>query len=187
MKRLISAFVFVFAVTSASYAQYVITPSGLEKTEVDGNDYIIIEAPNCSSADLYKKTLQFIAQTYVSPKDVISSQIENETIAITALQTIFYDFNVNYKLLFRFKNGRVRFDMPQILSMKKFQDGREMHLTFTKTESATSSVWIFNNKGELRGMAIPAYKNDLENLFNSIFNNYKSFLTAEESQEDDNW
>ena len=178
----------VFVATSFSFAQFVVTANGLEKTENDGNDYYVIEVPNCTQSDLYTKTLQFITQIYNSPKDVISSQVENETIAVTARQTIFMDFVVNYKLIFRFKDGRVRFDTPQIISMKRFYEGREQHLTFTKTESLTSSIWIFNKKGELRGMLIPTYKYDIEDIFNPIFNKYKTSLTDNsEQKEEDNW
>lgn len=188
MKHLIIAFISVLLASNYAFAQFVVTPNGLEKTDKDGTDYYIIEVPNSSQSDLFKKTLQFITETYISPQKVISSQVENETIGITALHTIFYDFDVHYKIIFRFKDGRVRFDTPTIISMKKIQDGKEMHLTFTKTMSATSSIWLFNNKGELRGMLIPNYKTDIEHFFNSIYNKYSSFMTKNAGQEDDdNW
>lgn len=188
MKRLVFTLLFVLATVCSSFAQFVVTPNGLEKNEVDGNEYYVIEVPGISQSELYTRTLQFITQTYVSPKDVISSKIENETISVTGRQTIFYDFNVLYKLVFRFKDGRVRFDIPQIISMKKYDDGKEYELTFNKARTQGQNIYIFNNKGELRGMAIPNYKYDIENLFNSLFNSYTaSIMNKTENDNDDNW
>lgn len=187
MKRTISILAFVFISVATAFAQYVVTPRGLEKVTPDDKEYYIIDVPELSQSELYTKTLQYITQTYVSPKDVITGQVENEMLTVNGAQTIFYDFKVRYKLVFQFKDGRVRFDMPSILSMNKFENGKEMTLSFTKTGSALSNIWIFNKKGELRGLAIPAYKEDIENLFNSLYNGYVKFLTQGSDNNDDNW
>lgn len=187
MKRTVLSLVFFLGVALASSAQYIVTPEGLKTTQADEKDYYVIEAPELSQADLYSKTIKFISTIYNSPKDVISGQIENELLTITGLETIFADFDVRYKLNFQFKEGRVRYDMPQIISMRKFQDGKELNLTFSKQKPSLNTVWIFNDKGELRGMLIPEYKKDLEKLFNSLYNSYEAFIKGEITKEEDEW
>lgn len=187
MKRIALSLSLFLGIALSSFAQYVVTPIGLKTTQADEKDYYVIEVPNLSQAELYSKTIKFISTVYNSPKDVISGQIENELLTITGLETIFADFDVRYKLNFQFKEGRVRYDMPQIISMRKFQDGKELNLTFSKQKPSLNTVWIFNDKGEVRGMLIPEYKKDLEKLFNSLYNAYETFIKGEETKEEEEW
>lgn len=188
MKRIITTLLFMLGVVCLSYAQYVVTPAGLTKSEPDGNDYFVIEVPGASQSELYTRTLQYITETYNSPKDVISSQVENETIAVTGSHKIFFGFDVLYKIVYKFKDGKVRYDMPTIVSMTNFFDGKAYELTFVKTRTAAQNIYIFNKKGELRGLAIPNYKHDIEDMFNLLYQSYCGYMLNEPKNEaEEDW
>ena len=185
MKQLLTSILFLFYFIISAPAQFVVTPNGLMTTEAGEKDYYVIDVPGVSAADLYTKTIEYISNTFISPKDAISGSIENQLLTVTGIETIYYGFNVTYKLNYQFKDGRIRYDKPQIISMRKYQDGVDMILTFIKPKMPLGAIWIFNKKGEVRGLGVPQYKKDLEDLFNNLFNSYEGFIKNPLSTEED--
>lgn len=100
---------------------------------------------------------------------------------------IFGNYEVCYKLTFQFKDGKARFDMPEIISMKGFSDdGRVLNLIFQQTQYS-KGIPIFNKKGELRGLGFPLMKSDIETLFNSVYNKYIEFIKKDVIRVEDDW
>lgn len=158
-------------------AQFKLTSSGFISSTDTTKNYIVIEAPDATQADLYKKTLLYLSSLYVSPKDVISV-IENESITINAVSEraikmkVLYlnpSWDVNYTINFLFKDGRIRMSQPSINNLST-RTGDVYRTASVSGGNGSNHKEIYNKKGVLKE------KDGKENL-ELFINNYVSGIT----------
>ena len=139
-------------------AQFKLTPGGFVSAADTTKNYVVIDAPGVSQADLYKRTLIYLSKQFASPKDAISI-IDNESITINSIDNVgvrgFSNFLVNYTINLEFKDDKLRVISPSLNRMYNHQNtlgligGR-----YTRT--------IFKDNGEVR---LDKTKQSLELMF----------------------
>jgi hypothetical protein len=86
-------------------------------------DYVVVDIPNKTSAEAYKKTLDWISVTYKNPKDVVLSQIENQYIRIEGFNECLFQYKnlfatscirAKYQIEIFFKDNRYKFAVIKI-------------------------------------------------------------------------
>lgn len=145
-------------------------------------DYIITTVPNKSQAELYKKTLEWIATTYKNPKEAIKAQKENESIRFEGVTKTLINVNSNgkiardakYQIEVTFKDGKYKLDVTDISVYSP--PGENGAGGWATTELKNLEAY-YNKKGEIKTVykyypeMIPAFFNDLnKNLKDYILN-----------------
>jgi len=148
----------VVALPLFANAQFKLTPSGFVSAADSTKNYIVIDAPGISKADLYKRTLIYLSKQFVSPKDVVSN-VENESVTINSVDVVpvrgFSNFTVNYTLTIEFKDSKLRVLSPSLNRMYN-------HLNTLGVIGRGYTKTIFKEDGELR---LINSKRSLELLF----------------------
>ena len=123
--------------------QFVFQPNGQFLTQ-DGKEYVVIPFEEKSASDLYTMVKNNAMSYYNSPKEVMSEG-EN-VITIYALEKNMWlvksmgakaIYGGHYKLVFRFKDGRVRIDAPSIDEKLPMSEGM-----FTNTIGIPNNVYL---------------------------------------------
>jgi hypothetical protein len=102
-------------------AQFKVVPGGM--TTENGREYIV-ENFNGSQSELSVKAKAVLTKMFASPQDTIeaadSSSITLKTCAMKVVHISYcgkpLDSSIIYHLTFRFKDGKIRIDTPQLLS-----------------------------------------------------------------------
>lgn len=145
-----------FLIPAISFAQskseFLLTPNGFANKENTTIDYIVIDYPGESKANLYNNTLKYLNSQFASPKDALSL-VDNESITINATDNRVpvkgYNgfFNLDYSLTIEFKDDRLRIISPSINRIYGYpvRDIVTIGLTGDKYNKT-----IYNSKGELK-------------------------------------
>lgn len=117
MKNLILLF-FLATIGNTTFAQVVpkieLKLNGLVGPDSTKN-YIVIETPKMSKADLYKKTLTYLNSIYKNPAKVIST-VDGESITVNGYSESvkgtfnWYLYPMKYNITIQFKDGKMRFE-----------------------------------------------------------------------------
>ena len=176
MKKYFGLITLLF-VSVCSYAQTELTPNGLKFS--NGDDYMVIECEGKSQTELYNAVNDFLTINYVSPKDVVSSSGTN-IISCNGITDIYLNRiaqgRMNYTMVFRFKDGRIRIDLPHINSL--YTDGADYELV---RSSWLSTAYIFQKNGKLYAEDSKA---DIENFFNRFISKLQKHISNSSSE---NW
>ena len=144
-----------------------------------------------SSQELYNRAKNAVISTFVSAKDV-ATENENEMISVNAVSNkevyikqmgIITNFIVNYNIRMRFKDGKVRVDLPIINYIKV--DGPQLqnvYLTRGSNGMVASSLYVYKKNGDLR---YKDFKSSFEKLFNRLITNLIDNIRN--NNEKDNW
>lgn len=120
MKKFLLFFLLTAAISIA--AQNNVPDSVFSYTAAGFSDFIVQQTPGKSSADLYKRTLDWAQYYFKSQPKVVKAKIENEYIRIEAYQMGLISFNVllkspcdtYYQLEIWFKDGRYKMDVTEL-------------------------------------------------------------------------
>jgi predicted nucleotidyltransferase len=167
--------------------EYVVTPDGLKDKSNVENSYLVIEAPDKSTAELYQNAIRYVNENYKNPEEVIKGKTENEYLRFETYVPQFTKVNnsgaklevsMKYTTELRFKDGKVRFEITA-LSITADNGGRSVEFS--------GSIWkgypIYNQKnGELR---LPETKSEIENYFNTKVIEITNFLLDKRTKKDD--
>lgn len=181
-----------------SFAQYfTLTPKGfLSESE---SEYIVIDVPNSTQADLYKSVLNALSIMYNDPKEVLSL-VEGESITLNAYEPevitykdkvsplqigkTTYKYDLSYSISMLFKDGKIRFNRPTFECRRWYENGYKggwtsgwTYLHLVKGKDAKSA--IFDKNGEI--ISQEAY-DGLNNHLNSLIKEI-----VEKSKNVDNW
>jgi len=184
MKKILFVLILLLPTLAFSQEKLELTPSGLK---VQGNPeakYIIIEKSG-SQQDLFNTIKSFISNYFVSPKDVIS-EVDNDMITLNGISAKdisvkkglgYLDITMNYTIVFHFKDGRIRIDLPYINKMTSRSSSTLWQMTINQDDAYDYSydhLYIFDKKGKLKNNTA---KDGIENFFNSFIDkavNFKS-------------
>ncbi len=167
--------------------EYEVTPNGLKDKSNTENGFLVIEAPDKNSIELYLNAIKYVNENYKNPDEVIKGKIENEYLRFETYVPQFtkvnnsgakLDVSMTYTTELRFKEGKVRFEITS-LSITADNGGRSVEFS--------GSIWqgypIYNQKnGELR---LPEAKIEIENYFNNKVIEITNFLLDKKTIKDD--
>lgn len=173
-------------------AQFELTPTGFIATD-SKKDFIVKEFGGKSSIDLYEQVHR-AAVTYslIDVNKGLSNKmgnIEGEVLTIIGKGTIpikrviTFNYTLQYSMIVRFKDGRIRFDAPTIMDLytyNGYHQKQTVGLSGSGISSAGSTIYIFRNDGEVREKKI---KETLEDFFNNIIDKISNSISGA----DDDW
>lgn len=163
-----------------SFAQEIpklkLTPSGVEA--------IIVSTDSLKADYLYKKSINWVQETYKNPEKVLKAKIENEKIRIDAFASnawwyksmgVKLNYDMEYSIEISFRDGKYKFE----LTVGQFYaDGQKFMANYTN---------FFNkSSGEVKGVykdAVPSLEETINNLSLSFF----KYVTGIKSKNDNNW
>ena len=178
MKKIILGLALMYSVfTHSQDTEFVFKRDGF-------TDFIATKVENKTQAELYKKTLEWIAFNYKNPKEALKSQIENESIrfegtsnAIVCVNSMGKTFvNAKYEIEVSFKDGKYKFDLINISTYAapgQYGAGGWTILNLKNMEP------FYNKTGEIK----PVYKYYPEMIpvfFNDLNKSLKDFILSDQ-------
>lgn len=185
MKKLISLFLLLAPFfPSLGQKYFTLTETGLKPSGDPEARFIVIEKAG-SQQELFTTFKSFVAGYFVSPKDVMS-EVDNSMITINGISTDdimakkalgYIQIKMNYTIVFHFKDGRVRVDVPSINKMTGESSSTIWQLTLTKDDDYDLNYdrFVIFDKGKVK--AEPA-KENIETFFNTFIEKAISYTPA---------
>ena len=170
---------------------FTIQPTGRFLNE-DGKDFVVVEFEGKSADELYSMVKTNVMTMYNNPKEVMSES--DGVITIFAYEkniwvvkslgaTGLYDGS--YKLIFRFKDGRVRVDAPSISDVFILSGG-----AFTNTIGIDKKVYLSSCAKKVcksKSKKDQEKKSLLENVVNIPINYLLGLSKSQSTKVDDDW
>ena len=179
MKTIYILLIFVPSICVSQF--FELTPKGFKSEE--GQDYIVIEVKGLKK-ELFKKSKLYFTSIYRNPDEVMSI-VEGEVINIGGYSSKkirrnnLHRFDMDYNLIFTFKDGKIRVDAPTIRLTTFTGRTQEMFIYRKKGDLTGSYFGIYGKDGKIRYQKAI---DDLNNYFNSYLKEY-----INEIEEKDNW
>lgn len=170
-----------------SYSQgkyFNLTKSGFINSLDSSKQYVVLPIEGKTQKELYAIFLNKLNGLFVSPKDVLNP-VEYESISVNGLakrlvhDTMNTAYDLNYTLVFQFKDGKVRVDRPLINKMIYYgmSNSREIYLNAGSNFMAGyTSIWT--KKGLIKEVAA---KEELEYFFDAFIDELVNESTKSES------
>ncbi len=177
MKKVFTTVIFLLLATISFSQSFELTNRGFFDSADKEKDYVILDFAGRSQNDLYKQTLLYINTIYKSPKNVIST-VENESITVNGYaqnavkRNAFNSFNMDYTMVFLFKDGRMRVNVPSF-TLTAFTDKLQTLYLVSGNSLDGSSLGIYNKKGDLKSEKAKA---SLESFFNGYIQSLKKAI-----------
>lgn len=167
-KKAILLFAFVIS-SSLLFSQEILKL----KLTPEGVDPVILTISGKSAAEIYKKSLEWVQETYEDPDDALKANIENKKIRINGFtldalsfkNMVVVNWGVSYTLEISFKDGKSRFDY----NIRHFT-GLENEITKITYQN------FYKKNGEIRKSYLPAVSS-IENTMNDLLLNYFNYVT----------
>jgi hypothetical protein len=172
--------------------EFKLQPTGAFLTE-DGKDFAVIEFEGKSASELYSMVRANVMTLYNSPKEVMS-ETSGELITIFAYEKNLWTvksmgatgiYGGNYKLIFKFKDGKIRIDAPSISEEMLMTDG-----AFTKTIGIPERVFLSSCAKKVcksKSKKDNQKKTYLEDVVNKPINHLLGFSQSQKQKEDEDW
>jgi len=163
----------------ASFSQVTpklqLTPEGIEP--------VTLNVDGLSASEIYKKSLDWVQETYKNPDEVLKANIENKKIridgfspdALSFKNMVVVSWGVSYSLEISFKDGRCRYDYD--INYFTGSDGGRTVITY---------VDFYKKNGDIRKSYLPAVSS-LENTINDLLLNYYNYITGKTDAANDDW
>ena len=161
---------------SQDLAQLKLTPAGVEP--------IVVELGNLNAREIYKKSLNWVQETYKNPDEVLKANIESEKIRISGYANDAWWFkslgmkqsmDMEYSVEISFKEGKYRFDY----TIGQFYASAGGKVLYNYTS-------FYKKSGEVRKM----YKvsvTSLELTMNSLSQSFHNYANGKTQEKDDDW
>jgi hypothetical protein len=108
---------------------------------------IVYQASGVSQETLYNRALKWVSQTYISPDDVIVSNIKNEFLKIYALQPEIIGVSIlPYNIELEFKEGRYRLTYSSSMIISPPTLYNEQLIPEAKKKEFRQNKTDYNNK-----------------------------------------
>tara|TARA_B100000963_G_scaffold337489_1_gene333533 strand:- start:713 stop:1246 length:534 start_codon:yes stop_codon:yes gene_type:complete len=139
---------------------------------------------NLTKSEIYKKSLNWVQETYKNPKEVLRANIENEKIRINGYAInawwnkslgVKFTYNIDYTVQIEFKEGRCRFTYT--IDQMYTSDGQRLLYTCKA---------FFKPNGDIKKSYIPSVPS-LEKTINDLAISYKNYVSGANEKNEDNW
>jgi hypothetical protein len=146
------------------------------------NTMVVRKVPNKTQSQLYKKSIDWVATTYNTPKEVIKGQIENDYLRIegsnqglVCLNILFkMNYPARYMIEISFKDGKYKFD---VTSIAYYVAPSQYSVGGWSGNILINKNLMYKENGEIKGM----YKyipESFVNCFNDLNNSLYNFLSS---------
>jgi hypothetical protein len=181
MKKVIrKLFVLFFLLSIGLFSQnqkFELTPQGFKNASDTSIDYVIIDAPNLTKRELYKRTLDHIKDSipsinFLKPfrKDsIIVKGFEFEKVK----RNFLHFFNISYTVSIRLMDDKIKIYAPIFKLTGGSTHPQTLHLVYTKFSFDGSHLGIYGKKDKLKSKKA---KFDLENYFDNFIKVYVSSI-----------
>ena len=181
IKKLAITLLFIIGLFTSSNGQekFIYNQTGLNPK------YLVVEIDSLSKNELFKKSINWIKETYKNPDKVIKTTIDNEKVRFEGFKSndicinngmICYD--VLYTIEVAFKDNKYKFTPISL----EFGVG-----SMTPIDLADGNSLFYNKKGYLKKM-YKTVPNSIDNLFNELNKSLEKYLTTEtKNSESDDW
>lgn len=181
MKRIIAISFFIAIAFSISAQKYFeLTPSGFVDVNDDTKNYVVLNFEGKTQQQLYEMYLAELTKMYVSAKNVISTAqyttitangFTDKTVSFNSQ----YYYDMNYTIIFQFKDEKVRID-GMVLNRVDGRFGsatnyKELFLSGYGSGIFPTKRSIFSSEGKLQ---MEKQKEQLEEFFNGIVDKMKN-------------
>ncbi|MDM1061930.1 DUF4468 domain-containing protein [Empedobacter falsenii] len=186
--KYIILFFMLFAVNMQAQ-KFRLKPSGFVNSDDNSKNYVVLEFPNQSQSDLFKKAMIYATKNYKSANNVVS-KVDNEAITINAISSIpirrnaLHVFQNQYTIILSFKDGKIKVDAP-IVNMTRFIDGEKktLHVSWNRPVPLNeSNVGVYGKDDKLKSEKA---LEDLERFANEFLEKLKNGIESESSANDD--
>lgn len=147
-----------------------------EYSENGVNDYVITEVEEKSAKEIYKKTINWIKETYKNPDKVLKMKIENEKVRINGISTDLLavkkmNMPLDYVIEIAFKNSKYKFDLISLTTSNEYGTADYKKIPNFKTDKK-----LIKNFGES--------PQRIENYFNELNQSLKKYIFEENKKDD---
>lgn len=149
--------------------------------------YVVVEIDSIKKSELFKKSINWIKETYKNPDEVIKTTIDNEKVRFEGFKDnlicvnslgMLYCYYAIYTIEIQFKDNKYKFTPLSIeyrVPPSQYSAGGMFPIDFNDTKG------YYNKKGKLRNMfkKIPPA---VETLLNDLNNNLSEYLKSEKTK-----
>jgi hypothetical protein len=190
MRKLILILMLCLTYGAVNAQKFVVTPEGLV-SEPDNKDFVVIEFPGKTAAQLYAEANKYIQKIYANPDKVIKGKVENEYIRFdTHIGRLFYlnagmgtknYGSVDYTTQIDFKDGKVKLSFPSV-DLTPENPGAKFDIGWK--HEGMMNPGIYDKKG---GVKQPDAKAEIEKYFNNIVAEITSYLSGAAAAKKEDW
>ena len=153
------------------------------KLTPEGVAPITLNLDGINATEIYKKSLDWVQETYKNPDEVLKANIENKKIRIDGFSSdalsfknmVVVNWGVSYTLEISFKDNKCRYNYD--INYFTGKDGTKTVITYTD---------FYKKNGDIRKAYIPAVSS-LENTINDLLLNYFNYITGKTDAANDDW
>ena len=176
MKKLFLGLFVTLMSLSINSQELKIGPSGVKEP-------VIFEF-DLTQNEIYKKSLNWVQETYKNPDKVLKANIENEKIRLDGYATnawwckslgIIQTYNMNYTVEISFKEGRCRFSYT--IGQMYTSDGQRL---------LYSCKAFYKSSGDVRKVHLSSVSS-LEKTINDLAKSYQDYINGVSKSQDDDW
>lgn len=178
MKKILYAFLLITSLGFSQSKEFTFTNQGI-------TDYLVIEVPGKTAAELYSQTINWINTYYKNPESVIRAKIENDYIRWIGTSSDFVVLNVfgkanissSYQIEVSFQDGKYKFDLIDINILETKGDP---NMTLTNMSE------YYKSNGEVKGR-YKYYPEAFTSFFNEMNKNLFNYLSGNTPQRKKDW
>lgn len=147
--------------------------------------YLVGEAESKTQQEIYKKSINWIKETYQNPDEVIKTTIENKKIRFEAVEVDLMShsslgsrhfYNTTYTIEIEFREGKYKFEALSIsyrVPPSRYNLEKTISIDFTNGEE-------YYRRGKLKSRTRTIPK-AVEDLLNDLSNSLNEYVVKEES------
>lgn len=192
MKKL-SFLITLFYATFMFSQKFELTMNNLVNADDSSKNYVVLEFPDKTQAELFKASKLYFNTRYNNPK-FVTSEVENEQIVINASAPSSakiragIPFDINYNAAISFKDGKIKIDLSikdfeRYIPVTKYGGGRERD-GIIGFDIGLSKSGIFSQKGKLIS---EKGKETTENFANSFISDLRAGIEKNASSNNSDW
>jgi hypothetical protein len=178
-----------------SLSTSMVEPDSVFTFSIDGfTDYIVVHCDTLSQRDMFWKTIDWINKTYTNPNEVLLSSVEGDYIifrgvgermvSVMGLGSKIY-FDVRYRIMVSFKEGRYKFDVETLESYSTGSTSVPSGWYDMKINNVGETYYKKN--GEIRDVW-KSYETEIPNYFNRLNSSLKNYiLQNEKTSKSNDW
>jgi hypothetical protein len=120
MKNILTLLLFTITSICLGQSDEKVKAEKFEYSEVGLNDYVITNIEGKSKEEMYKKSINWVKETYKNPDAVLKMNIENEKLRIDGIATGIIkvrgiSMNLGYIIEISFRDNKYRFELISLL------------------------------------------------------------------------
>ena len=151
MKKIVLLVAFLVAPALAFCQYFELTPDGMKSSADDGKNFVVLEFPGKTQAELFDLARNYIVSAFNSAKDVMSESrpailSANAVLPCTFKAGFNYDALVSYKYGLAFKDGRIKVDFD-VLAFSLPPQSKNPKFSIGLVASGFGSYGVFKKNG----------------------------------------